>query len=456
MKRVVLTGTGSGVGKTTIATGIMKALSDEHKIQPFKVGPDYIDPSYHNCATGVSSRNLDSFFMSDGQIRQSFKNGMTSSHADYGIIEGVRGLYEGISPTNDIGSTSSIAKALNSPVILIINSRSLVRSAAAMTLGFKALDSRIDIEGVILNNVKSQKHYLKTKEAVEKLANTRVLGGIERDNSISMEQRHLGLIPAVEQERISGLVEKWGELIRENIDLDALMEIMDNSNPIINEYEPIWSPNKTKHKTRIAVPFDEAFNFYYKENLEALEYNNAKIEYFSPIHDEQLPSVDALYIGGGYPEIFKKELSKNTTMLESIKEFSQDNHPIYAECGGLMYLCKTIDSLPMVDVFPYHSMLTKRVQGLSYTIAHVQRDNPILKKNTTYHGHEFHYSKVEYTGSNSNDFAFSMRRGVGITGKYDGLLKITHWQVIFTPILHVYQILDIILHSLHMKINKII
>ncbi|WP_302852627.1 Ni-sirohydrochlorin a,c-diamide synthase [Methanosphaera stadtmanae] len=423
MKRVVLTGTGSGVGKTTITTGIMKALSDEHKIQPFKVGPDYIDPSYHNCATGVSSRNLDSFFMSDGQIRQSFKNGMTSSHADYGIIEGVRGLYEGISPTNDIGSTSSIAKALNSPVILIINSRSLVRSAAAMTLGFKALDSRIDIEGVILNNVKSQKHYLKTKEAVEKLANTRVLGGIERDNSISMEQRHLGLIPAVEQERISGLVEKWGELIRENIDLDALMEIMDNSNPIINEYEPIWSPNKTKHKTRIAVPFDEAFNFYYKENLEALEYNNAKIEYFSPIHDEQLPSVDALYIGGGYPEIFKKELSKNTTMLESIKEFSQDNHPIYAECGGLMYLCKTIDSLPMVDVFPYHSMLTKRVQGLSYTIAHVQRDNPILKKNTTYHGHEFHYSKVEYTGSNSNDFAFSMRRGVGITGKYDGLLK---------------------------------
>ena len=423
MKRVVLTGTGSGVGKTTIATGIMKALSDEHKIQPFKVGPDYIDPSYHNCATGVSSRNLDSFFMSDGQIRQSFKNGMTSSHADYGIIEGVRGLYEGISPTNDIGSTSSIAKALNSPVILIINSRSLVRSAAAMTLGFKALDSRIDIEGVILNNVKSQKHYLKTKEAVEKLANTRVLGGIERDNSISMEQRHLGLIPAVEQERISGLVEKWGELIRENIDLDALMEIMDNSNPIINEYEPIWSPNKTKHKTRIAVPFDEAFNFYYKENLEALEYNNAKIEYFSPIHDEQLPSVDALYIGGGYPEIFKKELSNNTTMLESIKEFSQDNHPIYAECGGLMYLCKTIDSLPMVDVFPYHSMLTKRVQGLSYTIAHVQRDNPILKKNTTYHGHEFHYSKVEYTGSNSNDFAFSMRRGVGITGKYDGLLK---------------------------------
>lgn len=423
MKRVVLTGTGSGVGKTTIATGIMKALSDEHKIQPFKVGPDYIDPSYHNCATGVSSRNLDSFFMSDGQIRQSFKNGMTSSHADYGIIEGVRGLYEGISPTNDIGSTSSIAKALNSPVILIINSRSLVRSAAAMTLGFKALDSRIDIEGVILNNVKSQKHYLKTKEAVEKLANTRVLGGIERDNSISMEQRHLGLIPAVEQERISGLVEKWGELIRENIDLDALMEIMDNSNPIINEYEPIWLPNKTKHKTRIAVPFDEAFNFYYKENLEALEYNNAKIEYFSPIHDEQLPSVDALYIGGGYPEIFKKELSKNTTMLESIKEFSQDNHPIYAECGGLMYLCKTIDSLPMVDVFPYHSMLTKRVQGLSYTIAHVQRDNPILKKNTTYHGHEFHYSKVEYTGSNSNDFAFSMRRGVGITGKYDGLLK---------------------------------
>lgn len=423
MKRVVLSGTGSGVGKTTISTGIMKALSKKHKIQSFKVGPDYIDPSYHKCATGNNARNLDSFFMSQGQIRQSFKHGMEKINADYGIIEGVRGLYEGISPVTDVGTTSSIAKALNAPVILIINSRSLVRSAAAMTLGFKALDKQINIQGVILNNVKSQKHYLKTKEAVETLANTPVIGGIVRDKSITMEQRHLGLIPAVEEERIKHLIEKWGELIEDNIDLDMLIEIMDNSQPIEEDYEPIWLEKTTSEKTRIGIPFDEAFNFYYQENLEALEANNAELVFFSPIHDEEIPDVDALYIGGGYPEIFKKELSKNSSMLKSIKDFSENNNPIYAECGGLMYLTKSIDDLPMVNVFPYQSMLTKKVQGLSYTIAEVMQDNPILKKGEKYHGHEFHYSKVEYTGSDKNDFAFEMKRGVGITGKYDGLLK---------------------------------
>ncbi|MBE6493506.1 MAG: Ni-sirohydrochlorin a,c-diamide synthase [Methanosphaera stadtmanae] len=423
MKRIVLTGTGSGVGKTTIATGIMKALSEEHKIQSFKVGPDYIDPSYHNCATGIPSRNLDSFFMSDGQIRQSFKNGMKHSKADYAIIEGVRGLYEGMSPINDVGSTASIAKSLNSPVILIINSRSLVRSAAAMTLGFKALDSKINIQGVILNNVKSQKHYLKTKEAVEKLSNTQVLGGITRDSSITMEQRHLGLIPAVEQERIKSFVDKWGELIKENIDLDLLIEIMKDSPKLEDNYEEIWSKETTKQKTKIGIPFDEAFNFYYHENIEALESNNAEIVYFSPIHDDAIPDVDALYMGGGYPEIFSKELSDNKSMLKSIKKFSDDNHPIYAECGGLMYLSKDINNNEMVNVFPYKSMLTKKVQGLSYTIAEVTQKNPILEVGTSYHGHEFHYSKVEYTGNNKNDFAFKMKRGVGITGEYDGLLK---------------------------------
>lgn len=423
MKRIVLSGTGSGVGKTTISTGIMKALSDEYKIQSFKVGPDYIDPSYHNCATGIPSRNLDSFFMSEGQIRQSFINGMQHSNADYAIIEGVRGLYEGISPVNDIGSTSSIAKALNAPVVLIINTKSLVRSAAAITLGFKALDSQINIQAVILNNVKSQKHYLKTKEAVEKLAHTKVIGGIIRDKSITMEQRHLGLIPAVEEERIKGLVEKWGNLIKENIDLDALIDIMKDSPDIDKQTETIWDKEKTRQKTTIAIPFDEAFNFYYHENIEALEANNAEIIYFSPIHDEQMPDADALYIGGGYPEIFKKELSANKSMLKSIKDFSDNDNPIYAECGGLMYLTNSIDKLPMVGVYPYNSMLTDKVQGLSYTIAEVINDNPIQTKGSVYHGHEFHYSKVEYTNNNVDDFAFKMKRGVGINGTHDGLIK---------------------------------
>lgn len=423
MKRIVLTGTGSGVGKTTITTGIMKALSDEYKIQSFKVGPDYIDPSYHACATGIPARNLDSFFMSDGQIRESFKNGMLHSNADYGIIEGVRGLYEGISPINDIGSTASIAKALNSPVILIINSRSLVRSAAAMALGFQALDPKINIAGVILNNVKSEKHYKKTKKSVETLAKLPVIGGIIRDEKIAMEQRHLGLIPAVEEERISHLVDRWGELIKENIDLDMLLDIMKTSTNIPKDYEPIWIKEKTKQKTRIGVPFDEAFNFYYRENIEALEENNAKIVYFSPLHDEEIPDVDALYLGGGYPEMFKKDLSSNESMLKSVKSFSEDKHPIYAECGGLMYLTKSIDNEPMVDIYPYKSCLTKKVQGLSYTIAKCIFNTPICKEGQQYNGHEFHYSKVDYKGNQRSDFAFEMQRGVGIKNKLDGLIK---------------------------------
>jgi cobyrinic acid a,c-diamide synthase len=275
--RIVLAGTGSAVGKTTISTGIMKALSEEYKVQPFKVGPDYIDPSYHTLATGNNSRNLDSFFMSDGQIRTAFERGIKTlkhgvfgapkhemfgaSKADFGIIEGVRGLYEGISPTGDVGNTASIAKALDAPVILIINSRSLVKSAAAIVIGFKALDPSVKIEGVILNQVKNKRHYLKTKEAVETLAKTPVIGGIQRDDAIKVEQRHLGLVPAVERENLLNYIEKWGEVIKENIDLDALISIMKNAEKLPEGREDTWLSENRK-KVKVGVAMDEVFNFY--------------------------------------------------------------------------------------------------------------------------------------------------------------------------------------------------
>ncbi|MDP3486038.1 MAG: cobyrinate a,c-diamide synthase, partial [Methanobacteriaceae archaeon] len=318
--RIVLAGTGSAVGKTTISTGIMKALSEETKIQPFKVGPDYIDPTYHTLATGNRSRNLDSFFMSDGQIREAFERAMSITGSKMGIIEGVRGLYEGISPTGDVGNTASVAKALNSPVILILNARSLVKSAAAVVLGFKSLDPEIKIEGVILNQVKNQRHYLKAKEAVEKLTNTQVIGGIPRSDSLTVEQRHLGLVPAVERENLLGFIEKWGQVVSENIDLDALKGIMKSAGKIPSDREELWKKENNK-KVKIAVALDEIFTFYYQENLEALEDNHAKIVPFSPYHDEELPDVDALYIGGGYPEIFSYELEKNHSMRQDIKKF---------------------------------------------------------------------------------------------------------------------------------------
>jgi cobyrinic acid a,c-diamide synthase len=418
--RLVLAGTGSAVGKTTIATGIMKAFSSDYQVQPFKVGPDYIDPTYHTLATGHSSRNLDSFFMTEPQIREAFQRGVGISKADMGIIEGVRGLYEGISPTGDVGNTASVAKALNAPVVLILNARSLVKSAAAIVIGFKTLDPDVRIEGVILNQVKNRKHYLKTKEAVEKLAKTPVVGGIPRNDDIKVEQRHLGLVPAVERENILGYIRDWGQVMEENLDLEAIKEIMKGAGKIPAGREALWESGGKK-KVKIGVARDEVFTFYYQENLEALEANHAQLVYFSPLHHEEIPDVDGLYIGGGYPEIFSRELESNQTMRKSMVKFHQEKRPIYAECGGLMYLTRSINQHEMCGIFPYSSRMTTKPQALSYVISQAIEDNIILKKGETFRGHEFHYSKVEISGKTPK-FAFEVLRGRGIDFKRDGLM----------------------------------
>ena len=417
--RIILAGTGSGVGQTTISTGIMKALSEKYNVQSFKVGPDYIDPSYHTLATDNASRNLDSFFMTQGQIRDSYNRAMKGK--DIAIIEGVRGLYEGIDSVNDIGSTSSVAKALDAPVILIINSRSLVKSAAALVIGFKQLDPEVNIAGAILNKVKNNAHYLKTKKSIEELTNTEVLGGIIRDNKILVEERHLGLVPAREKENSLKYIDLWSEVIKNSIDLDRLVEIAKNSPKVSSDTTPIWSV-KNKSKVKIAVAYDEVFNFYYPENLEALKANHAKLEYFSPLNDESLPDCDGLYIGGGYPEIYAKELSKNTDMLEDIYKFHSDERPILGECGGLMYLTKSINNHDQVGIFPYASHLTDKVQALKYTICRVETDNIISKKGEIFHGHEFHYSKVD-VGQLKNKMAFKVERGKGSFNLQDGFIE---------------------------------
>ena len=446
--KVVLAGTGSAVGKTTISTGIMKALQDEN-VQPFKVGPDFIDPSYHTIATGNVSRNLDSFFMTESQIINSFERGLKKSNSKMGIIEGVRGLYEGISPISDIGNTASIAKALDAPVVLLMDSRSLVKSAAAVVLGFKALDPEIRIEGVILNKVKGKRHYLKAKESVEKLAKVPVIGGIPRNEEIAVEERHLGLVPALEKEKINRNIELWGKIAEEYIDLDTLKDIMktsskstvkDNRNKAIEAHEDEFNKHhneaielevtngakpgelwKTGNKTplKIGVAIDEIFTFYYKETLESLEDNGAKIVPFSPYKDEEIPDVDALYIGGGYPEVFKKDLSENESMLKSINKFHNEDRPIYGECGGLIYLSKSIDGLDMVNAIPYSSEMTPKVQGLNYVVARSNQDNLISDEGDVFRAHEFHYTKLNI--DSTKDLVFDVLRGRGVLDNMDGV-----------------------------------
>ena len=420
--RIVLAGTGSAVGKTTISTGIMKVLSEEMNVQPFKVGPDYIDPSYHSLATTNLPRNLDSFFMNEDQIRTSFVRGMKIAKSEIGVIEGVRGLYEGISPTGDVGNTASVAKALDAPVVLIMNAKSLVKSAAAVVLGFKSLDKDVKIEGVILNKIKGKRHYLKAKEAVEKLTDTRVIGGIPRDPDLEVEERHLGLVPALEQKRINDDIEKWGRVVKKYIDIDALKEIAKVSKVKTKNNTELWNKSNKK-QTKIAIAYDEVFNFYYTENFESLEDNNAKLIYFSPYKDEEVPDADGLYIGGGYPEVFADKLEANETMRKSIKKFHDDGNPIYGECGGLVYLSKSIDEFKTCGILPYPSQMTDKVQGLSYVIARSNEDNLISKKGEEFRGHEFHYTKL-CIGKNdlaNAKFALDIQRGRGIVNNQDGL-----------------------------------
>ena len=330
-----------------------------------------------------------------------------------------------------------------------MDSRSLVKSAAAVVLGFKALDPEIRIEGVILNKVKGKRHYLKAKESVEKLANVPVIGGIPRNDEIAVEERHLGLVPALEKEKINRNIELWGKIAEEYIDLDALKSIMktsskstvkDNRNKAIEAHEDEFNKHhneaielevtngakpgelwKTGNKTplKIGVAIDEIFTFYYKETLESLEENGAKIVPFSPYKDEEIPDVDALYIGGGYPEVFKKDLSENGSMLKSINKFHNEDRPIYGECGGLIYLSKSIDGLDMVNAIPYAAEMTPKVQGLNYVVAQSNQDNLISDKGDVFRAHEFHYTKLNI--DSTKDLVFDVLRGRGVLDNMDGV-----------------------------------
>ncbi|MBP2201695.1 cobyrinic acid a,c-diamide synthase [Methanococcus voltae] len=448
MKRLVIAGTSSMVGKTTVSTGIMAALSKKLNVQPYKIGPDYIDPTYHTTATENHSRNLDSFFMNNFQIKKLFAK--NSKKADISVIEGVRGLYEGLSPYNDIGSTASVAKSLKSPVILLMDARSLTRSAAAIIKGFKSFDSDVDIQGVIFNKVRGEKHYSKLKDAVEYYdKDIKIIGAIPRSEELTVSQRHLGLVPTPEKKNeMTSQIELWAETIENSLDLDLLKELSDadfdtnlnvenikniknlenieniekiGTNECCNLENGLWDVNKNNCK--VAIAHDEAFNFYYWDNIDALEDNGAKIKFFSPLHDEEVPDSDMIYIGGGYPEIFAKELSHNKKMLNSIRQRVENKESkIYAECGGLMYASRYVDGYESLGLLDCEAVTTKNVQGLSYVKGEFTENCPIGKSGFKFRAHEFHYSKLVNIGENSK-FAYKINRGVGIANNLDGLLN---------------------------------
>lgn len=421
--RVVIAGTASGVGKTSISCGIMKALSKKNDVAPFKVGPDFIDPIYHRFATGNYSRNLDTFFMERDALIENFNRGAYKK--DIAIIEGVRGLYEGIDPIGDIGSTSHVSKILESPIILVMNTRSLTKSAAAYIKGFQSLDPSLKIRGVILNQVRDEVHYQKLKRAIESFTDVEIVGSIER-GAISLSSRHLGLVPLIEREDREEVMEDLGNKIEESLDIEKIKSIAYEAGDLEEKSGFLFEVNQEIKDSRIsiAVPFDKAFSFYYKENLEALEENGGKIKYFKPTEGENLPDADCYYIGGGYPEIYLNDISGNTDFLKELKSAAEESKPIYGECGGLMVLSKYIKSAdkkyPMAGIFDEGTLMTKNKQGLSYVIAEPTENHFFLKDIVK--GHEFHYSKMEPLPKNKS-FAYKILRGKGIHNNNDGLIK---------------------------------
>lgn len=427
MPRLILAGDRSSAGKTTISTGVMSLLHERGlSVQPFKVGLDYIDPSYHSLVTGRQGENLDGFLMDEQAIIEAFQH--SAEGADIAIVEGVRGLYEGLDALSDVGSTAQIAKILKAPVVLVIDAQSITRSTAAIVKGYRDFDKGVNVKGVILNKVGSDRHAEKARLAIEKYTGVKVLGAIPRNKGMSLTMRHLGLIPAREGasrvDDFGARIAKIQAIIREHVDLDKLLEIAKSAPKLKTGKRAIFTEEKGTG-VRIGVALDEAFNFYYKDNVDLLKLKGAEVVYFSPLHDKQVPEVDGLILGGGYPEFFCKELADNASMRQSVAEASQNGMPIYGECGGMMYLTKALEDESgkrhdMVGAFEGIASM-KHIRHIGYVVGQLEKDTPIGLKGSFFKGHEFHYSVIIDVPPGVK-FAYRMDRGIGIKDGMDGML----------------------------------
>ncbi|MGE0014570.1 MAG: cobyrinate a,c-diamide synthase [Candidatus Methanomethylophilaceae archaeon] len=416
MKGVVIAGTGSGVGKTSITTGILSRLSKQYKVQAFKAGPDFIDPMYHTLASGRASRNIDSFMMDDDTIRNIV--GYASKDADLCIVEGVRGLYEGFSADSDIGSTARLAKVLGFPVVLTVDVRSLNRSAAAIINGFAAFDPELDIKGLILNNISGRQHGDKLDEVVGRYCKQKILGKIRKMPERPTKERYLGLITPNSKEvpDISLLTE-----MAESVDLDLLMQVAESSDLELPQECPYV---RRDSGLTAAVPMDDSFCFYYRENIECLEASGFKVRTFAPTEWEPLPDADMYYLGGGYPELHAEEISSNADFLEGIKNASDEGKPILGECGGMLSMCKSLmdargREFRMAGIFDARAEMTGVRHGPAYVMAEATPENPLFRSDVR--AHEYHYSDVFL--ERGGGFGYKLLRGSGISDGMDGLVS---------------------------------
>jgi len=410
---LVIAGTHSGCGKTTVSSGIMAALVKRGlKVQPFKVGPDFIDPSHHTRICGRPSCNLDPFMMGETGVQDTFAS--ASQDSDIAIVEGVMGMYDGIDGS-DVSSTAHVARLLGAPVVLVVDVKGMSRSVNALIKGFTEFDPSIKIAGIIFNRVGSPRHADMIKESLHVPA----LGWIPRQDNLAVQSRHLGLVMAHE----SGSMQAFGTIIEETCDLDSIISVAGTTPGGFSQHHEnlsLKSDEKKPSRAKIGVAFDEAFCFYYEDNLDRLRSSGAELIFFSPVNGD-LPDVDALYLGGGYPELHLPAL-ESSACTRQISKVVDDGMPVYAECGGLIYLTRQITTdriYHLCGILPGVTEMTKRIQALNYVHGNCVSQSSFLPGGLAIRGHEFHYSRIE-TDRDAR-FAFELLRGKGIESGKDGL-----------------------------------
>lgn len=388
-------------------------------VQPFKKGPDYIDPSWLTAASRVPCRNLDLYLMSNETVTNSFDK--TIRGKDLALIEGAMGLYDGLDLEGS-NSTAELSRLLQAPVVLVVNTARMTRSVAAMIAGYQHFEPDVNVAGVILNNVSGARHERMLAASIEQYCGIPVLGRLPRDESLNVTQRYLGLAPYGEEEHTAYIIERIRETIEANVDLDAVLRLAQSASPV--SHPNIAYPHRKEKVARIGVMLDCAFTFYYPENLEALSDAGAELAYIDSIKADRLPDVDGLYIGGGFPELFAGQIEANSSLRANIKQAAEDGLPVYAECAGLMYLCRSIKSAgqrhEMVGVFPFDAEMRSRPRGHGYSEVAVSAMNPFFPLGAKLRGHEFHHS--ELVGLGNVKPAYKVLRGSGIDGANDGLV----------------------------------
>lgn len=423
MPHLLISAAHKSSGKTTLSIGLCAALRQRgHQVQPFKKGPDYIDPLWLSQAAQRACHNLDFYTMSPGEIISTV--GHYGASADLSLIEGNKGLYDGLDIEGS-NSNAALANLLGAPVVLVIETQGMTRGIAPLLLGYQAFEPQLNIAGVILNKVGGRRHESKLRAVIEHYTDLRVLGAVQRDPALAIDERHLGLIPSNEAQQAQRQIETIAQAVAEQVDIEACLHLAQHA-PCLLPVKPPAAVTPNARPVRIGVIRDAAFGFYYPGDLEALTRNGAELVFINALLDTQLPSIDGLFIGGGFPETHAAALSANHRLRAALRQAIQHGLPTYAECGGLMYLGRHLhwrgDSFAMVGGLPLETVMEARPQGRGYMQLAETAHHPWgMGHATTYQAHEFHHSRV-INCDPALPFAYRVTRGNGIANQQDGLV----------------------------------